>query len=160
MTTVQPLESKELVQKTDTQKKEDFIKHVVHNNALACHNIRNESFDMKRAKRLSEERIQALNAHDGLQAMIAAQMLAIHELQQKSMIFVNGLDITEHSARQYYTNSAIKLANTFIQQASLLAKLQGGVGQKITVERVEVNQGGQAIVGNVQGGHPTSEVKK
>lgn len=39
-----------------------------------------------------------------------------------------------------------------LQQATLLAKLQGGIGQKIIVEHVDVHQGGQAIVGNIQGG--------
>lgn len=160
MTVLQEVKGKELTQKTDAQKKEDFIKHVVHKNALACNDINKEAFDIDSAKRLSKERIQALNVNDGLQAMVAAQMLAVHELQQKSMIFANGLSTTDHNASQYYTNTAIKLANTFIQQANLLAKLQGGIGQKVTVERVEVNQGGQAIVGNVQSSHPVSEVKK
>jgi hypothetical protein len=49
-------------------------------------------------------------------------------------------------------NTAIKLSNTFVQQAALLAKLQGGGAQKIVVERVDVHQGGQAIVGSIQGG--------
>lgn len=52
---------------------------------------------------------------------------------------------------KYYTNTAIKLANTFSQQANLLHKLQGNSNQKMTVERVHVHDGGQAIVGNVQG---------
>ena len=45
-----------------------------------------------------------------------------------------------------------RLANCFVQQANMLTKLQGIAGQKITVERVVVNQGGQAVVGNIQGG--------
>ena len=39
-----------------------------------------------------------------------------------------------------------------MQQANTLAKLQGVGGQKIIIERVDVHQGGQAIVGNIQGG--------
>lgn len=46
-----------------------------------------------------------------------------------------------------------------MQQANLLAKLQGLGSQKITVERIEVHQGGQAIVGNIQGGRSNKEKK-
>ena len=77
-------------------------------------------------------------------------MMAIHKLQQTSMALANGLPYGDSS--KFYTNTSIKLSNTFIQQATLLAKLQGGIGQKIVVEHVDVHQGGQAIVGNIQGG--------
>jgi len=81
--------------------------------------------------------------------MLAAQMYSIHELQQKIMIYANATDNLE--LQKYYTNSAIKLANCFVQQANILAKLQGVGGQKIIVERVDVHQGGQAVVGNIHG---------
>lgn len=54
--------------------------------------------------------------------MLAAQMYSIHELQQKTMIYANATDNLE--LQKYYTNSAIKLANCFVQQANILAKLQ------------------------------------
>lgn len=149
MTTVEPIESKELLQQTDAQKKEKFIKHVIHDNALACHNIRSEKFNMEKAKQLSESGMTALNAHGGLQAMLVAQMLAIHDLQQESMIYANGCSVSDHDSKQYFTNTAIKLANTFCTQAQLLAKLQGLGGQKIVVERVDVSHGGQAVIGNI-----------
>ena len=50
-------------------------------------------------------------------------------------------------------------SNTFIQQANLLAKLQGGIGQKIIVERVDVSHGGQAVIGTVNGGVPADKAK-
>ncbi len=53
--------------------------------------------------------------------------------------------------KKYCTNTTVKLANCFVQQVNILAKLQGVGGQKIIVERVEVQQGGQAVVGNIQG---------
>lgn len=65
------------------------------------------------------------------------------------MIYANATD--ELELKKYYTNAAIKLANCFTQQANILAKLQGIGGQKIIVERVDVHQGGQAVVGNIQG---------
>lgn len=72
-----------------------------------------------------------------------------HDLQQESMTYANGCSVSDHDSKQYFTNTAIKLANTFCTQAQLLAKLQGVGGQKIVVERVDVSHGGQAVIGNI-----------
>jgi putative DNA primase/helicase len=42
-----------------------------------------------------------------------------------------------------------KLSNTFIQQLTLLQKLQGQSQQKVVVEHLHINKGAQAIVGQV-----------
>lgn len=128
---------------------ENFNNRLIHNNAIATNNIRSKDFDLENARERSSEALTALNAQSGLQAMLVSQMISIHELQQNSMAFAHGCSALE--LKKYYANSAIKLANCFTQQASLLAKLQGVGGQKIIVERVDVHQGGQAIVGNIQG---------
>ncbi|CZG11155.1 hypothetical protein SC738_01545 [Legionella pneumophila serogroup 1] len=141
--------------KTKNQAKENFNKHIIHKNAIATNDIRSENFDLDKAKERSRETLTALNAQDGLQAMLVSQMISIHELQQTTMAFANGCSAFE--LKKYYTNSAIKLTNCFTQQASVLAKLQGVGGQKIIVERVDVHQGGQAIVGNIQGGMGNKE---
>ena len=87
--------------------------------------------------------------------MIAAQMLSIHKLQQKTMCYAQ--NINNFKLEKYYINSGVKLANCFVQQANLLAKLQGIGGQKIIIERVEVHQGGQAIVGSIHRGVDNKE---
>lgn len=76
-------------------------------------------------------------------------MLSIHQLQQRTIAYANACDDLE--LKMYCTNTTVKLANCFVQQANILAKLQGVGGQKIIVERVDIHQGGQAIVGNIQG---------
>jgi hypothetical protein len=126
-----------------------FTRNIIHDAALASNNISNDNFDLKKAKSLCADGISALGAQNGLESMLAAQMLSIHQLQQRSMAYANASDNME--IKTYYTNSAIKLANCFVQQANMLAKLRGVGGQKIIVERVDVHQGGQAIVGNIQG---------
>ena len=130
--------------------KEKFNSRIIHKNAMATNNIKPKRFDMDTAIQKSQDALIALNVNGGLQSMLAAQMLSIHELQQRAMIYANGIDHFE--SKKYYTNTAVKLANCFAQQANILAKLQGVGGQKIIVERVEVHQGGQAVVGNIQGG--------
>lgn len=110
---------------------------------------------MDKAKQKSSDALIALDVNGGLQSMLAAQMLSIHELQQRTMTYANAIDSLE--LKKYYTNTAVKLANCFVQQANILAKLQGVGGQKIIVERVDVHQGGQAVVGNIQGGMSKKE---
>ncbi|HAT2138619.1 TPA: hypothetical protein I8027_001028 [Legionella pneumophila] len=132
-----------------------FKRQLIHDNALANNSYTDESFDLDREKKSSKEAMTELNASNGLQSMLTAQMLSIHKMQQKSMCYAQ--NINNQRLEKYYVNSAIKLANCFVQQANLLAKLQGMGGQKIIVERVDVHEGGQAIVGNVQRGGGNKE---
>ena len=130
--------------------KEKFNRHIIQKNAAAISDISAHNFDINKARQISQNALAALDAKDGLQSMLAAQILSIHELQQKSMVYAHAADDLE--LKKYFTNATIKLANCFVQQANTLAKLQGVGGQKIIIERVDVHQGGQAIVCNIQGG--------
>jgi hypothetical protein len=142
--------------KQDTQElaciNKAFSSKMLRLNALACNNIKQEGFNLNDAQTESQNNLIALQANGGLQEMLVAQMFSIHDLQQTSMAMANASDSI--ATKQYFTNAAIKLANSFTQQAALLAKLQGIGGQKIVVEHVEVHNGGQAIVGNISKGNP------
>lgn len=128
--------------------KEKFNRHIIQKNAETISDITAHNFDINKATQISRNALIALDAKDSLQSMLAAQILSIHTLQQKSMAYAHAAD--DFELKKYFTNATIKLANCFTQQASILAKLQGVGGQKIIVERVDVHQGGQAIVGNIQ----------
>jgi len=132
-----------------TESKIQFSERIKRLNAMACTNIKRDDFDLEEEVKKSDQVLEALNAKDCLQQMLAAQMISVHRLQQMSIANANGSDRLEN--KQYFSNTAIKLANCFIQQASLLARLQGQGVQKIVVERVDVHQGGQAVVGNING---------
>lgn len=129
---------------------ESFYQHIIQKNATAANNFNTAKFDMNKAKLKSRDALTALGADGALQAMLAAQMLSIHELQQLATTYALAAD--DYEFKKYYTNATVKLANCFVQQAGMLAKLQGTGWQKIIVEKVEVHQGGQAVVGNVQSG--------
>lgn len=135
-----------------------FSERIRRLNAIACTDIKREDFDIEKETEKSKCALEALNATDSLQQMLAAQMLSTHRLHQMSMAHANGSDRIEN--QQYFTNTAVKLANCFTQQATLLARLQGQGEQKIVVERVDVHQGGQAVVGNINGSTRACEVKK
>jgi hypothetical protein len=132
-----------------SNQQDKFMRNLIHDATLASNNVNSEKFDLEKAKSLCAENISALGTQNGLESMLAAQMLSVHQLQQRSMIYANANDSL--GLKTYYTNAAIKLANCFVQQANMLAKLRGVGGQKIIVERVDVHHGGQAVVGNIQG---------
>lgn len=155
MSTTIHTDCKIVAKKNDRSK---FTNNLRKLNALACSNCTRDDFDMNKAIENSEHSLKALGAIGALQEMIAAQLLSTHRMQQLSTAMANE---SEHmDAKHYYTNAAVKLANCFIQQANLLARLQGHGGQKIVVERVDVHQGAQAVVGIINGEIPPSEVKK
>lgn len=135
-----------------------FTDKVARYNALASSPLHGDNFDKEEAIAESKDSMKALKAENSLQEMVIAQMMSIHLLQQTTIALANSTGFAD--SRQYYTNSAIKLANCFTQQAALLAKLQGIGGQKIIVEHVEVHHGGQAIVGNISGATPAHKEQK
>ena len=82
-----------------------------------------------------------------LEAMLAAQMAAIHTT---TMTFARRLANVETIAQQDSAERALnKLARTFAMQMEALKRYRTGGEQKVTVQHVSVNEGGQAIVGNV-----------
>lgn len=141
-----------------TKSKSELHERITRLNAMACGNVKSQNYDIDIEMNKSEQGLIALEANNSLQQMLAAQMLSIHRLQQLSMAHANNTDHPDN--RKYFTNAAIKLANSFTQQATLLAKLQGTGSQKIVVEHVEVHQGGQAVVGNIMGVTPSHMEKK
>lgn len=156
MTIQKSVQTKEVKQNNHSPKQyQKFTQRIVHDTTLATNDFRGKGFNLENALETSREGMEALHVKDGLQSMLAAQMLSIHQLQQKSMIYANASENVK--MQQYYTNAAIKLSSCFIQQANVFAKLQGVCGQKIIVERVDVHKGGQAIVGHIQGGRVNEE---
>jgi hypothetical protein len=84
---------------------------------------------------------------DQLEAMLAAQMAAIHTA---TMTFAQRLATVETIAQQDSAERALnKLARTYAMQMEALKRYRTGGEQKVTVHHVSVNEGGQAIVGNV-----------
>jgi hypothetical protein len=85
-----------------------------------------------------------------VEAMLAAQMAAVH---MATMTFARRLAHVDNIPQQDSAERAFnKLARTFTTQMDALKRYRTGGQQKVTVEHVTVNQGGQAIVGNVETG--------
>jgi hypothetical protein len=91
--------------------------------------------------------IKGIEPRDQIEAMLAAQMAAVHNA---TMTFARRLNNVDNIPQQDSAERALnKLARTFVAQVEALKRYRTSGQQKVTVEHVTVNAGGQAIVGSV-----------
>jgi hypothetical protein len=100
--------------------------------------------------------VKGMEPRDQVEAMLAAQMAAVHDA---TMTFARRLNHVENLPQQDSAERAFnKLARTFAAQVEALKRYRSAGEQTVRVEHVTVNEGGQAIVGNVShGGRGTLE---
>ncbi|MBA3014959.1 MAG: hypothetical protein KKD63_14395 [Proteobacteria bacterium] len=92
--------------------------------------------------------IKGVKPKDQVETLLAVQMAAIH---MATMTFARRLAHVETITQQDSAERALnKLARTFTTQMETLKRYRTGGEQKVTVHHVTVNEGGQAIVGNVE----------
>jgi hypothetical protein len=93
------------------------------------------------------ENMKNIKPKDHIEGMLAVQMLATHYATMncfrlaKSSISIDVMNAT--------LNSANKLTRSYTAQMEALNRYRGKGQQKMTVEHVHINSGGQAIIGNV-----------
>lgn len=94
--------------------------------------------------------VRAVQPRDELESMLAVQMGAVHAA---TMMMARRLNHVTTIPQQDAAERALnKLARTFATQLETLKRYRTGGQQKVTVEHVTVNAGGQAIVGAVAHG--------
>jgi hypothetical protein len=100
---------------------------------------------------LALDGVAALAPRDGMEVMLCSQLVALHsqgmDYLRRAMLpdqTVDGVDCN--------VNRATKTLRTFATMAECLRTYRGGGQQKVTVEHVTVQSGGQAIVGTVNRG--------
>jgi len=88
-----------------------------------------------------------INPQDGVEAMLASQMIATHFAAMRVM---RQLKTAENLGQQDSNGNLVaKLMRIFAAQMEALSRYRSKGQQKMTVEHVHVHAGGQAIVGNV-----------
>ena len=91
---------------------------------------------------------ESLGPADGIEGMLGVQMVGTHnaavECLRRAMIYEQGLE-----ARKVYLSQAERMMGMYMRQVDALARHRGGGRPNITVGQVNVESGGQAIVGNV-----------
>ncbi len=94
--------------------------------------------------------VRAIQPQDEAEAMLAAQMAAVHLATMK---FARRINHVENVGQQdSAVNAFNKLARTYAGQLEALKRYRTGGEQRVTVQHVTVNEGGQAIVGSVSAG--------
>jgi paraquat-inducible protein B len=109
--------------------------------------IQNKNDDIEKHIAYSKTMIEGLSPQNVLQTMLCSQMMKVHELLGRSALIAKISNLNE--SRQRFTNLTVKLANTFIQQATTLSKLQGQSQSNKKVNQLNVHAGGQAVVGDI-----------
>jgi hypothetical protein len=91
--------------------------------------------------------IKGMKPRDELEAMLAAQMAAVH---LATMSLAGSLFRAQSIPQRDSAERALnKLARTFATQLEALKRYRTGGEQKVVVQHVSVSDGSQAIVGNV-----------
>jgi hypothetical protein len=91
-----------------------------------------------------------LEPRDAAEAMLIAQMTATHALM--TALVGRAMDQNNYQARESQERSMTRLSRTYLAQMDTLKKYRAKAQQTVRVERVTVNEGGQAIVGDVTHG--------
>jgi hypothetical protein len=95
--------------------------------------------------------IAAMRPRDEAEATLIAQMIATHEL---AMTFARRLKHVENIPQQdSAANALTKLTRTYAAQMAALKHYRTGGEQRVIVQRVDVREGGQAVVGIVNSGN-------
>jgi hypothetical protein len=90
--------------------------------------------------------VQAIGPKDALEAMLVVQMVGTHNL---AMEFLRRAAQEAIGCAPENAEMATKMLRTFTAQTEALNRLRGKGQQKVIVEHVTVNQGGQAVVGAI-----------
>jgi len=93
--------------------------------------------------------LRAIGPKDEFEAMLAVQIVATHNLSMGRL--ARAAQKSDTRAIDQCVTQATKLSRTFLALVDGLNKHRGKGHQKMTVEHVHVNQGGQAVIGNVGG---------
>jgi hypothetical protein len=100
---------------------------------------------------LALDGVAALAPRDGMEVMLCSQLVALHsqgmDFMRRAMLSDQTVDGVDSNV-----NRVAKTLRTFATMAECLRSYRGGGHQRVTVEHVTVQSGGQAIVGAVNGG--------
>jgi hypothetical protein len=100
------------------------------------------------ANKYSFAAVHSLGPRDGLEALLAVQMVGVHSIAMK-FLGAAAMEGQTTAGIELFTNRADRLLRTFATQVETLRKYRSKGEQHCTVEHVHVHSGGQAVVGAV-----------
>ena len=94
--------------------------------------------------------IAGIEPKDELETLLGLQMAAVH---MATMTFTRRLAHVETIAQQDSAERALnRLMRTYVAQMEALKRYRTGGEQRVVVQHIDIREGGQAIVGNVDRG--------
>ena len=97
--------------------------------------------------------ILEIDPQDATELMLATQMVTVHNLTMEMSRRALLTEDQTHETINFNVNWMTKLMRTYMAQMEALNKYRNKGKQQITVQHVNVNDGGQAVIGDVnQGG--------
>lgn len=91
---------------------------------------------------------EGIEARNAIESMLAVQMVATHQAAMQCLHLGQTNNLSH--AFDLHLRHSEKLLSLYTRQVEILNKLRGGGQQQVTVRYVQVQAGGQAVVGNVQ----------
>jgi hypothetical protein len=95
--------------------------------------------------------IEGAKPRDELECALVIQMACTHSATMAVLSRVRGAHGGDRSVAAM-ASAAARLLRAYATQVEALRRLRNGGSQTVRVEHVHVNEGGQAIIGNVQRG--------
>lgn len=126
----------------DTKILDGFLSQIGNAVSMQCVNEQQMQFAIAFVKSVEPE--------NEMEMLLATQMAAAHICSMEaSRLYMNGSTLPGRDSAERAAN---KFMRTFAAQIDALKRFRHGGQQKVTVEHVTVNEGGQAIVGPVKHG--------
>jgi hypothetical protein len=95
--------------------------------------------------------IEAAAPKDEIEAALAIQMSCTHAAAMSLLARLDAPFVSERRVAAF-GSAASRLLRAFAMQVEVLRRLRHGGHQHVRVEHVHINDGGQAVIGNVKAG--------
>ena len=158
--TIVPVESDKIIVE-DTGTEEPYLQQRLINQITDAIWLHESLGERERAMRVKSaiSMLQSIKPTDGVEGMLATQMVATHNAAMECLYRAM---IPEFSiqGRDQNLKHAAKFLSIYSRQIEVLNKHRGKGQQKVTVEYVNVESGGQAVVGHVEAGKADGAPKK
>jgi hypothetical protein len=93
--------------------------------------------------------VEAAAPRDEIEGALAVQMACVHTAAMQVIARLDAVLGTERRVAAFGSTAA-RLMGTYATQVEALRRLRSGGQQYVRVEHVHVNEGGQAVIGNVR----------
>jgi hypothetical protein len=115
---------------------------------------------------LGVDAADSIDAKNSLEKMLAHQMAVAHEasmrIMNRAMQFARNSELSHAEVEQIgrLTNAGARMMRAYQEGLLALQKIRTGGKQVVVVKRVDIRDGGQAVIGNVDAGGTTPNAGK